>query len=108
MPKPAASRCASSRPFWGSRWPAAPAAAAIWSRYPSPAACWSNGAECCRKGCGAVEGAYGCARIYHEGNLCVIELPEDAPDWALAHEFKHCFGYVHKHEARPQLAEMRR
>jgi hypothetical protein len=56
------------------------------------------------KGCGAVEGAYGCARIYHEGNLCVIELPEDAPDWALAHEFKHCFGYVHKHEARPQLA----
>ena len=58
------------------------------------------------KGCGDAQHAYGCARISLQGNLCVIELPEDAPDWALAHEFKHCFGYVHKHGKRPQLAEL--
>jgi hypothetical protein len=56
------------------------------------------------KGCGSAQHAYGCARVSHQGNLCVIELPEDAPDWALAHEFKHCFGYVHKHADRPRLA----
>jgi hypothetical protein len=54
--------------------------------------------------CGGTEHAYGCARVSHQGAMCVIELPEDAPDWALAHEFKHCFGYVHKHGARPQFA----
>ena len=54
--------------------------------------------------CGGVEHAYGCAKVSHQGAMCVIELPEDAPDWALAHEFKHCFGYVHKHGARPQFA----
>jgi hypothetical protein len=58
--------------------------------------------------CGGVQHAYGCAKISHQGSLCVIELPEDAPDWALAHEFKHCFGYVHKHEDRPQLAAVLR
>jgi hypothetical protein len=54
--------------------------------------------------CGEARHAYGCAKISHQGAICVIELPEDAPDWALAHEFKHCFGYVHKHGARPQFA----
>jgi hypothetical protein len=54
--------------------------------------------------CGSAENAYGCAKVSHQGAICVIELPEDAPDWALAHEFKHCFGYVHKHGPRPQFA----
>jgi hypothetical protein len=48
------------------------------------------------KGCGEVKHAYGCATTWLKGSLCVIELPENAPDWALAHEIKHCFGYVHK------------
>ena len=56
------------------------------------------------KDCGTVEHAYGCSRITLDGNLCIIEVPENAPDWVLAHEFKHCFGYVHKHGPRPQLA----
>jgi hypothetical protein len=47
--------------------------------------------------CRGTQHAYGCAKVSHQGALCVIELPEDAPDWALAHEFKHCFGYRHKH-----------
>jgi hypothetical protein len=54
--------------------------------------------------CGGVQHAYGCSKVSHQGALCVIELPEDAPDWALAHEIKHCFGYVHKHGPRPQFA----
>jgi hypothetical protein len=54
--------------------------------------------------CGGTQHAYGCAKVSHQGALCVIELPEDAPDWALAHEFKHCFGYVHKHADRPRVA----
>jgi hypothetical protein len=48
------------------------------------------------KGCGEVKHAYGCATTWLNGSVCVIELPENAPDWALAHEIKHCFGYVHK------------
>ena len=47
--------------------------------------------------CGDVKHAYGCAKITHKGSMCIIELPENAPDWAIAHEFKHCFGYRHKH-----------
>jgi hypothetical protein len=56
--------------------------------------------------CGGRQHAYGCATISHQGSLCVIELPEDAPDWALAHEIKHCFGYVHKHADRPRLTSL--
>jgi hypothetical protein len=56
------------------------------------------------KDCGTVQHAHGCSRITLNGNLCTIEVPENAPDWVLAHEFKHCFGYVHKRDARPQLA----
>lgn len=37
---------------------------------------------------------YGCATNY--GSICVIEVPENAPDWLIAHEFKHCFGYSHR------------
>ena len=54
---------------------------------------WRKGAP---KGCGEVKNAYGCATTWLKGSLCVIELPENAPDWALAHEIKHCFGYVHR------------
>ena len=58
--------------------------------------------------CGDVKHAHGCSKITLNGNLCIIEVPENAPDWVLAHEFKHCFGYVHKHGPRPQLAELLR
>jgi hypothetical protein len=64
---------------------------------------WKKGKP---ESCGGTQHAYGCARVTHQGAMCVIELPEDAPDWALAHEFKHCFGYVHKHADRPRLAAL--
>ena len=64
---------------------------------------WRKGAP---ESCGGTQHAYGCAKVSHQGSLCVIELPEDAPDWAIAHEFKHCFGYVHKHGERPTLAQL--
>jgi hypothetical protein len=62
---------------------------------------WKKGKP---ENCGGTQHAYGCARVSHQGAMCVIELPEDAPDWALAHEFKHCMGYVHRHGQRPQFA----
>ena len=47
--------------------------------------------------CANAQNALGCA-IYAEGwrvPNCLIIMPEDAPDWVIAHEFKHCFGYEH-------------
>jgi hypothetical protein len=36
----------------------------------------------------------GCAHF--DGTTCLLEMPEDAPDWLIAHEFRHCFGYSHQ------------
>jgi hypothetical protein len=41
-----------------------------------------------------------CARYTWDFTRCRITADEDAPDHVLAHEFRHCFGWVHKrHEA---------
>jgi hypothetical protein len=43
-------------------------------------------------GCG---NAVGCAFRTQNFENCVIQMPEDSPDWVIAHEFRHCFGYEH-------------
>jgi hypothetical protein len=35
----------------------------------------------------------GCAVT--RGPACFIYMDEDAPDFIIAHEFRHCFGYKH-------------
>lgn len=38
----------------------------------------------------------GCAtRTLPDYSACLIEMPEDSPDWLIAHEFRHCFGWEH-------------
>ena len=39
---------------------------------------------------------HGCTTTTHQGAVCRIEMREDAPDWVIAHEFRHCFGYAHR------------
>ena len=47
--------------------------------------------------CGNVRGSFnGCASISQDGRNCTITMPENAADYVIAHEFKHCMGYVHK------------
>jgi len=51
------------------------------------------------KNCGTASVAkgdqiHGCAQVGAEA--CVIFMAEDAPDWVVAHEIRHCFGYMHK------------
>ena len=52
---------------------------------------WIRGVE---KNCGGARSPDGCADW--SGNPCVITMKEDAPDYVIAHEFRHCFGYVHR------------
>jgi len=37
---------------------------------------------------------HGCAKVFPSG--CVLTMAEDAPDWLVAHEVKHCFGWDHR------------
>ncbi len=47
--------------------------------------------------CNASGLVLGCAtRTLPDYSSCIIEMPEDAPDWLIAHEFRHCFGWEHK------------
>ena len=36
-----------------------------------------------------------CASNSDDYSRCTIRMPEDTPDWVVAEEFKHCFGWVH-------------
>ena len=38
---------------------------------------------------------HGCAVVWRD-QLCTITMLEDSPDWVIAHEFRHCFGYAHR------------
>lgn len=38
---------------------------------------------------------YGCAERQYDYALCTIRMPEDAPDWVVAEEFRHCFAFEH-------------
>lgn len=46
--------------------------------------------ECADKG-----PADGCAYWSAGRKECVVIMPKDSPDWLVAHEFRHCFGYGH-------------
>ena len=50
--------------------------------------------------CGAVADAAGCAYTFEpltdKGNTCILIMENDASDWVVAHEVRHCFGWVHK------------
>ena len=37
----------------------------------------------------------GCYRYYKATKTCVVWMRSDAPDFVVAHEFKHCFGWDH-------------
>jgi len=37
---------------------------------------------------------HGCAD--RRPGLCIIQMDESAPDWVVAEEFRHCFGYEHR------------
>ena len=37
----------------------------------------------------------GCATWTDDYKSCIITMPHDSPDWIVAHEFKHCFGWTH-------------
>lgn len=55
--------------------------------------------------CGDTPNAIGCARHDPAFTRCIITAAEDAPDHVLAHELRHCFGWVHtrhveRHKAR--------
>ena len=43
--------------------------------------------------CGDKLGTGGCT--YYSENPCRIQMLEDAPDYIVADEFRHCFGYMH-------------
>ena len=53
---------------------------------------WVRGVK---ENCGGALSPLGCAEPFH-GGRCVITTPSNAPEEILGHEFKHCFGYVHK------------
>lgn len=51
------------------------------------------------KECGPLrpnEHAMGCTSRAANHSFCTITMAEDSPDWVIAHEFKHCFGYEHR------------
>lgn len=52
---------------------------------------WIRGIE---QNCGGAKAPMGCALV--RGSDCTITTPEDSPASIMAHEFKHCFGYIHK------------
>jgi hypothetical protein len=33
-----------------------------------------------------------------DDNRCVLTMIEDSSDWVIAHEVRHCFGYVHRED----------
>jgi uncharacterized membrane protein len=45
--------------------------------------------------CAGLPSMNGCAFTLE--NPCRIVMREDSPDWLVAEEFRHCFGYVHVH-----------
>ena len=46
--------------------------------------------------CGNVPGHINaCATNNADFTQCTIRMPEDSPDWIVAEETKHCFGWVH-------------
>lgn len=50
------------------------------------------------KSCGPVPSGHilnACATNNNDFTQCTIRMPEDTPDWVVAEEFKHCFGWVH-------------
>lgn len=44
--------------------------------------------------------ANGCATRINNYAACIVTMPEDSPDWLIAHEFRHCFGFEHIGEMR--------
>lgn len=40
---------------------------------------------------------HGCAaaRYTSDGTNCTLTMRRDSPDWLVAHEMKHCFGFIH-------------
>jgi len=54
--------------------------------------------------CGDPKRVVGCASRYASLNLCVIEMAGDSPDWVIAHEFKHCFGFEHNSRGSVSIA----
>lgn len=46
--------------------------------------------------CAEAKNPLGCAHITRDNKTCIIEMDADAPDFVVAHEFKHCFGFVHR------------
>lgn len=64
-----------------------PAVHIAWVRK-APAACGDLRA-------GGDRAIHGCAYRSADRSACVIWMPENAPDWVIAHEVKHCFGYEH-------------
>jgi len=48
------------------------------------------------KSCGNAPGHINaCATNNADFTQCTIRMPEDSPDWIVAEETKHCFGWVH-------------
>ena len=46
--------------------------------------------------CGHAQGnILGCTKCIEGNALCTITMPADSPDWVVAHEFKHAFGWQH-------------
>lgn len=45
--------------------------------------------------CGGSPSPLGCAYMSKDWTTCRIEMAEGAPDFIIAHEFRHCFGWVH-------------
>ena len=48
--------------------------------------------------CGAPGRYLGCATRTPGYTACLIQMPEDAPDWVVAEEFRHCFAFEHSRE----------
>lgn len=47
---------------------------------------------------GEIAGLLGCAKVSFlengELSICTVSLPKTSPDWLIAHELKHCFGWI--------------
>lgn len=46
--------------------------------------------------CGRQAQPSGCAYRSHNYMDCRVVMPEDAADFVVAEEFRHCFGYEHR------------
>ena len=50
------------------------------------------------KSCGPLPAGHilnACASPNNDYTRCTITMPEDSPDWVVAEETKHCFGWIH-------------